>query len=171
MWAKRRLSTARLRERDKARGEQAPRSVRCTHTHTHVHAHTHAHVCKHAHTCMYSGGYVRSQHRDLPAQLTPASTWPLPAQPQPGLPRLPPRTPADPLLSARCENNVPGPCHAAPETTRLVSDFMENVSQSCPWPSPLPPGAPPAPLAPNTPSPCVLCCSSFLPKDQLLPHP
>lgn len=70
-----------------------------------------------------------------------------------GSPNCPPRTPVDPLLSARCENNVPGPRHAAPETTRLVSDFMENVSQSCPRPSPLPPGAPPAPTAPLAPTP------------------
>ena len=61
------------------------------------------------------------------------------------------------------EDNVPGPRHAAPETRRLVSDFMENVSQSCPWPSPLPPGAPPDPLAPfpllPPPLPPMLCAS------------
>ena len=90
----------RLRELDKARGEQALRSVRCTQIQTCACAHTRTRApC--TRTCMYSGGYVGSQHRDLPGQLTPASTWPLPAQPWPGSPDCPTRTPVDPLLSAR----------------------------------------------------------------------
>lgn len=164
----------RLRELDKARGEQALRSVRCTQIHTCARAHTRTRApC--TRTCMYSGGYVGSQHRDLPGQLTPASTWPLPAQPRPVSHE---NTCGSPALSQVERTMCPGHAMLLPrpggwfQTSRKMR-VRAAPGLACSLPEPLQllrPLLPPSPCS-CPPTPCALCRSSLLPKHQLLPHP
>lgn len=160
MCVRRRLSTTRLRELNKATGEQAPRSVRCTRTHTcthacaHVHhAQSHTHVCTLVDTWGANTGTCLGSSRQHPRGPSLLSLGR-------GSPDCPTRTPVDPLLSARWR----GQCARATPCCSQDHEAGFRLRGKCE-------SAPPSPCSHLPLTPCALCSSSLLPKYQLLPHP